>query len=47
MGLMIRVTGLAPWELEFTFPGSLSFTFLAAGSELALGQVDRPGVVGV
>jgi len=27
---MIRWTGLAPWELEFSFPGSLAFTFLEA-----------------
>ena len=26
--VMIRWTGLAPWELEFPFPGSLTFTFL-------------------
>ena len=25
---MIRWTGLAPWEFEFPFPGSLTFTFL-------------------
>ena len=25
---MIRWTGLAPWELEFPFPGSLTSTFL-------------------
>ena len=25
---MIRWTGLAPWEFEFRFPGSLTFTFL-------------------
>jgi len=27
--VMIRWTGLAPWELEFPFPGSLTSTFLA------------------
>jgi len=26
--VMIRLTGLAPWEFEFTFPGSLTSTFL-------------------
>ena len=25
---MIRWTGLAPWEFEFPFPGSLTSTFL-------------------
>ena len=25
---MIRWTGLAPWEVEFPFPGSLTSTFL-------------------
>ena len=27
--VMIRSTGLAPWEFEFPFPGSLTSTFLA------------------
>jgi len=27
--VMIRWTGLAPWESEFPFPGSLTSTFLA------------------
>ena len=26
---MIWWTGLAPWEFEFPFPGSLTFAFLA------------------
>ena len=26
--VMIRWTGLAPWEFEFPFSGSLTFTFL-------------------
>ena len=26
---MIRWTGLAPWEIEFPFPGNLTSTFLA------------------
>jgi len=33
--VMIRWTGLAPWEFEIPFPGSLTSTFLArASSEL-------------
>jgi len=28
--VMIRWTGLAPWEFEFPFPGSLTSTFLAS-----------------
>jgi len=28
---MIRSTGLAPWEFEFPFPGSLTSTFLYRG----------------
>ena len=28
---MIRWTGLAPWEFEFLFPGSVTSTFLWAG----------------
>ena len=27
--VMIRWTGLAPWEFQFLFPGSLTSTFLA------------------
>jgi hypothetical protein len=27
---MIRWTGLAPWEFEFSFPGSLTSTFMHA-----------------
>ena len=27
--VMIRWTGLVPWEFEFPFPGSLTSTFLA------------------
>ena len=30
--VMIRWTGLAPWEFEFLFSGSLTSTFLAPGS---------------
>ena len=29
--VMIRWTGLAPWEIEFPFPGSLTSKFLACG----------------
>ena len=29
--VMIRWTGLAPWELEFPFPRSLTSTFLTGG----------------
>ena len=29
--VMIRWTGLAPWEFEFPFPGSLTSTFLVRG----------------
>ena len=29
--VMIRWTGLAPWEFEFPFPGSLTSTFLKRG----------------
>ena len=28
--VMIRWTGLAPWEFEFSFPGGRAFTFLAS-----------------
>ena len=29
--VMIRWTGLAPWEFEFAFPGSLTSTLLVSG----------------
>ena len=32
---MMRWTGLAPWEFEFPFPGSLISTFLAGAEETA------------
>ena len=42
--LMIRWTGLAPWEYEFPFPGSLTPTFLEpapqASSAAGLGVVE-------
>ena len=31
--VMIRWTGIAPWEFEFPFPGSLTSTFLAGREE--------------
>ena len=40
--VMIRWTGLAPWEFEFPFPGSLTSTFLVSsggrGCEVAHGD---------
>ena len=30
--VMIRWTGLVPWEFEFPFPGSLTSTFLGLGT---------------
>ena len=33
---MVRWTGLAPWEFEFPFPGSLTSTFLALFPTLAV-----------
>ena len=33
--VMIRWTGLAPWEFEFPFPGSLTYTFLGPGVDLS------------
>ena len=35
--LVIRWTGLAPWESEFPFPGSLECTYLAPREEQLLG----------
>ena len=32
----IRWTGLAPWDFEFHFPGSLTFTFLTLQHPLLL-----------
>ena len=40
---MIWYTGLAPWELEFPFPGSLKSTFLASAAGLDGGS--RHGVL--
>jgi len=36
--VMIRWTGLAPWEFEIPFPGSLKSTFLLILKLLALSQ---------
>ena len=36
--VMIRRTGLAPWDFEFPFPGSLTSTFLARRLKLMLDQ---------
>ena len=33
--VMIRWTGLAPWEFEFLFPGSLTSTFLIGGEQVS------------
>ena len=29
--VMVKWTGLAPWKFEFSFPGSLTSTFLSKG----------------
>ena len=42
--VMIRWTGLAPWEFEFPFPGSLTSTFLERLAHLHL-QRFRGGLV--
>ena len=44
---MIWWTGLAPWEFEFQFPGSLTSTFLGLvrrgrGAELLEGRAELP-----
>ena len=31
--VVIRWSGLAPWEFEFPFPGSLTSTFLGGGTQ--------------
>ena len=40
--VMIRWTGLAPWEFEFPFPGSLTFTFLVP-NPVSLALCNSPG----
>jgi len=39
--VMIRWTGLAPWEIEFPFPGSLTSTFLGLLTQKGLHFRDR------
>jgi hypothetical protein len=39
--VMIRWTGLAPWEFEFPFPGSFTSTFLVHGRVRA--HLNPPG----
>jgi len=34
--VMMRRTGLAPWEFEFPFPGSLTSSFLSEGGIFSL-----------
>ena len=38
---MVRWTGLAPWEFEFPFPGSLTSTLPVLPSDVAHAQVMR------
>ena len=38
---MIRWTGLAPWEFELPFPGSLTSTFLDLRGTLCVGKTIR------
>ena len=38
--VIIRWTGLAPWDLEFPFPGSLTSTFLVSPWPAAPGYLD-------
>ena len=40
--VMIRRTGLAPWDVEFPFPGSLTSSFLAGTDRPASGLMDPP-----
>ena len=40
-------TGLAPWEVEFPFPGSLTSTFLGGASRPEARERDRVGCVRV
>jgi len=42
---MIRWTGLAPWEFEFPFPGSLTSTFLGVGRRYRAGVEGARGIV--
>jgi len=40
--VMIRRTGLAPWEFEFPFPGSLTSTSLRQAAAKTTSSVKRP-----
>ena len=40
---MVRWTGLAPWEFEFPFPGSLASTLIGGGADLVLVVGEREG----
>ena len=42
--VMIRWTGLAPWEFEFLFPGSLTTTLLGMHSGLQRYPLNNPEV---
>ena len=42
---MIRWTGLAPWELEFPFTGSLTSTFLGVVVNLSSGRCYKTGLL--
>ena len=37
--VMIRWTGLAPWEFEFPFPGSITSTFMCTPHTMDQGSV--------
>ena len=38
--VMVRWTGLAPWELDFPFPGSLTSTFLWSARECCITRLE-------
>jgi len=42
--VMIRWTGLAPWEFEFPFPGSLTSTFVRWQAQRVAGQTQDAAV---
>ena len=42
--VMIRWTGLAPWEFEFPFPGSLTSTFQGCGAAFCFGRNGGEGL---
>ena len=41
--VMVRWTGIAPWEFEFPFPGSLTSTFLVGFTQGSLSQLLKRG----